>query len=564
MNKWETLEHFGPLFPKEYEYIGFDSKLSNLAEEMLYHYSAKLETDYVRNAVFNKNFWSALKPELPKEYQSKKLEDFLPLCKQIFQHIQNKKEERKLKTKEQKLLEAKEKDEIKEKYGYAILNGEKQPIASPYIEGPGIFIARGEHPQLGSWKYRVQPEDIDINATNHKDIKPPLGHTWKSCKENKDSFFTCFYKVHLSSGRDVNKFIQFSSTSVVKQNADQKKFEKAITLIKNWGKIEKHIRRGVESLDEKTKQTALVSYLIMSLGIRVGDEKGEDLADTVGASSLRKEHLILKNNTLYLCFLGKDSVGYKNEIVLDDLVRKEFYLLLQKSKKEDMLFPKVSSIDVKDFLNEVVDGISAKVFRTAWGSSLLAENLKNSKIKKEMTQIEKIAVFNEANLSVAKKLNHQKNVGKNCESKIKEMEDFYIQLKDNYKVIEKDLNNKIADLKLKIKNIDEKNYSEKEKNLLKKSYKDKINGYKERLEKNKKKVNDYKIKIDLTDKTKNVALGTSKTNYCDPRIGISFCKLFDVQLEKVYNKAMQDKFSWALDCKESFYNNYKTIGETTH
>ena len=45
MNKWKTLEHNGPIFPKGYEYIGFDSKLSNLAEEMLYHYSAKLETE---------------------------------------------------------------------------------------------------------------------------------------------------------------------------------------------------------------------------------------------------------------------------------------------------------------------------------------------------------------------------------------------------------------------------------------------------------------------------------------------------------------------------------------
>ena len=559
MNKWETLEHNGPIFPKKYEYVGFDKKLSSLAEEMLYHYSAKLETDYVYNKVFNKNFWNALKPELPKEYQSKKLEDFLPLCKEIFQHIQNKKEERKSKTKDQKLKEAKEKDEIKEKYGWAILNGERQPIASPYIEGPGIFIARGEHPQLGSWKYRVQPEDVNINATNCKDIKPPLGHTWKSCKENKNSFFTCFYKVHLSSGRDINKFIQFSSTSVVKQNADQKKFEKAITLIKNWEKIEKHIRKGVESPSEKTKQTALVCWLIMNLGIRVGDEKGEDSSDTVGASSLRKEHVSIENNFLKLDFLGKDSVRYVNRVEMSDSVKIEFEKIINNTDRKQQLFPKVSSVDVKEFLNEVVDGISAKVFRTAWGSSLLAENLKNSKIKKEMTQIEKIAVFNEANLFVAKKLNHQKNVGKNCESKIKEMEDFYTQLKDNYKVIEKDLNSKIADLKLKIKSVDEKNYNAEQKSLLKKSYKGKINNYQERLDKNKKKVNDYKIKMDLANKTKNVALGTSKTNYCDPRIGISFCKSFDIQLEKVYNKAMQDKFSWALDCESDYYSNYLTI-----
>lgn len=557
MNKWKTLEHNGPIFPKEYEYIGFDKKLSSLAEEMLYHYSAKLETDYVHNKVFNKNFWNALKPELPKEYQSKKLEDFLPLCKQIFQHIQNKKEERKLKTKEQKLEEAKKKDETKEKYGYAILNGEKQPIASPCIESCGILICRGNHPATGCWKFSVKPEDVNINATNI--VQPPVGHKWKSCKENKNSTELCSYKIRLSNGNYLNKRILFASTSIVKQSADQKKFEKAIKLISKWNEVKSHVESGIISENNKTKQTALVCWLIMNLGIRVGDEKGEDSSDTVGASSLRKEHVSIENNFLKLDFLGKDSVRYVNKVEMSDLVKTEFEKIINNTDKKQQLFPDVSSIDVKEFLNEVVDGISAKVFRTVWGSSLLAENLKNAKIKSNMTQTEKIAVFNEANLFVAKKLNHQKNVGKNVESKSKEMEDFYTQLKDNYKVIEKDLNSKIADLKLKIKNVDEKKYPEKEKSVLKKSYKEKILNFQERLEKNKKKVNDYKIKMDLADKTKNVALGTSKTNYCDPRIGISFCKSFDIQLEKVYNKAMQDKFSWALDCESDYYSKYLTI-----
>ena len=114
-------------------------------------------------------------------------------------------------------------------------------------------------------------------------------------------------------------------------------------------------------------------------------------------------------------------------------------------------------------------------------------------------------------------------------------------------------------MKAKIKNVDEKNYNTEQKSLLKKSYKCKISNYQERLEKNKKKVNDYKIKMDLANKTKNVALGTSRTNYCDPRIGISFCKAFDIQLEKVYNKSMQDKFSWALNCENNYFEKYKTI-----
>jgi len=557
VNKWETLEHNGPIFPKEYEYIGFDKNLSPLAEEMLYHYSAKLETEYVHNKVFNKNFWNALKPELPKEYQSKTLEDFLPLCKEIFNYIQQKKEERKLKTKEQRLLEAKEKERIKEKYGWAILNGEKQPIASPVIEGPGIMICRGAHPQNGCWKFRVKPEDVNINTTNG--VKPPNGHKWKSCEENKSSMELCSYKMRTSTGMILRKRILFSATSIVKQNADQKKFEKAQKLISHWEELKSHIEKNISNEDLTIKQSAMVTWLIMNLGIRVGDEKGEDKADTVGASSLRFEHLTIKDHILKLSFGGKDSVHYSNSIELPDYIEKELSILLNGKKKGEMVFPDVTSREVKHFISHVIDGISAKVFRTAWGSSLLAYELQNAKIKSTMTTSEKIAIFDNASLEVSKKLNHQKNVGKNFELKSEEMNIRLQQMKDNYNVIEKTIGKQIKELKVKIDKLDEKKYNANDRALLKKNYKDKIKRLQERLNKKKKQITDFKLKKELKEKTKNISLGTARAAYSDPRIGMSFCKTFDIPLEKVYNKSMQAKFSWALNCKKNYFLNYKII-----
>ncbi len=557
MNKWQTLEHNGPIFPKEYEYVGFDSKLSSLAEEMLYHYSAKLETEYVSNSTFNKNFWNDLKPQLPKEYQSKKLEDFLPLCKQIFEFIQKKKEEKKLETKESKLEKLKEKEEIKEKYGYCILNGERQPIASPMIEGPGIFIARGKHPQLGCWKYRVQPEDVCINASNWKDILPPKGHKWKEAYENKDSFFLSSYSFQLPSGKIIRKGVQFASTSVVKQNSDQKKFEKAQTLIKHWKKVQQYILNNVDNKDKKIQQCALVSYLIMNLGIRVGDEKGEDEADTVGASTLRAEHLTLTGSTLSLKFPGKDSVEYKNSIELPIKIQKIFETTLASTKKSEMLFPSARSLDVTAFLSEVATGITAKVFRTAHGSSLLAKTLKESKVDSKMSQGEKIAIFNEANLLVAKKLNHQKNVGKKTETP--DLKNKLEELKESVKLANSKLAEEIVNMTKKISQLDSKDLKERDKQTLKKSYRQKIENYKTRILKNKQRIKEMELKVDLKSKTKNIALGTSKTNYCDPRVGISWCRDFEVNLEKIYNKAMQAKFSWALSVEKDYYKQYITI-----
>ena len=170
-----------------------------------------------------------------------------------------------------------------------------------------------------------------------------------------------------------------------------------------------------------------------------------------------------------------------------------------------MVFPDVTSGEVKEFISCVADGITAKVFRTAWGSSLLAQGLQNAKIKSTRTTSEKIAIFNNASLEVSKKLNHQKNVGKNFESKSEEMNIHLQQMKDNYNVIEKTIGKQIKELKVKIDKLDEKKYNANDRALLKKNYKDKIKRLEERLEKKKKQIIDFKLKKELKEKTNNIS-----------------------------------------------------------
>ncbi len=47
-------------------------------------------------------------------------------------------------------------------------------------------------------------------------------------------------------------------------------------------------------------------------------------------------------------------------------------------------------------------------------------------------------------------------------------------------------------------------------------------------------------------------LGTSKLNYCDPRITVSWCKRNNLQPTKIYNKTQIERFNWALDAPEDF------------
>ena len=46
---------------------------------------------------------------------------------------------------------------------------------------------------------------------------------------------------------------------------------------------------------------------------------------------------------------------------------------------------------------------------------------------------------------------------------------------------------------------------------------------------------------------KEIALGTSKLNYLDPRISVAWCRKWEVPIEKIYNKTQREKFAWAID-----------------
>jgi len=58
------------------------------------------------------------------------------------------------------------------------------------------------------------------------------------------------------------------------------------------------------------------------LALRVGNEKSEDEADTVGCCSLRVEHIKFEEgeNKVTLQFLGKDSMEYKNTVEVKPIV----------------------------------------------------------------------------------------------------------------------------------------------------------------------------------------------------------------------------------------------------
>jgi len=58
--------------------------------------------------------------------------------------------------------------------------------------------------------------------------------------------------------------------------------------------------------------------------------------------------------------------------------------------------------------------------------------------------------------------------------------------------------------------------------------------------------------VQLKEKNKNFALGTSKINYMDPRITIGWCKHKEVPIEKCFTKTLRDKFVWAMNIEPAW------------
>jgi DNA topoisomerase-1 len=66
-------------------------------------------------------------------------------------------------------------------------------------------------------------------------------------------------------------------------------------------------------------------------------------------------------------------------------------------------------------------------------------------------------------------------------------------------------------------------------------------------------------KIAIKEKTRGVALGTSKGNYADPRILVSWCKDNEVDVKRIFSKTLKEKFEWAMDIDPDFYKKYPNV-----
>ena len=499
----KELVHNGILVPK-FEPKGFSitirgkkTGLTPQQEEMAFAWVKKLETDYVKDPVFVRNFFLDFRKVMGVD-ENVSSEDFD--FKEIIEYVQKDKAAKASLSKEEKKRQAEERkkkrEENKEKYGYATIDGVKVEVGAYMAEPSCIFMGRGQHPLRGRWKQGPKESDIILNYHSDDPLKTKPSENWKAVVWQPDDMWIAKWDDKL---RGKEKYVWLEDTCFLKQESDIQKFNKATELKKQIGKVLKHIEKNLQSSDVMRRKVATVSYLIDALKLRVGDEKDEDEADTVGATTLRPEHIRFETDGwTTFDFPGKDAVRWEKRIQLPSLVVQNLKQFMAEAKST--IFDGVRSNQVTAFLNEAMRDLTAKVFRTYHATKVVNEYLDEAEVSASEPEFVKKHVAMEANLQAAIVCNHKRKAPKTWENSLAKKEE-------------------------RLKKLEEANAAKE-------------------TEARKKNLEKLRLKIEETRETREYNLRTSLKSYIDPRAYYNWGKKIDFDWKLYYPKTFQRKFSW--------------------
>ena len=558
--KWTELEHNGVAFPPDHVQRGINIKilgevyfLNREQEELIYAWAKKKDTHYVRDPVFQSNFLSDFKKAIPDRFKSVQKIDDIDMS-EAFSLVDKEasiKEAEKIRIKSLPRAEKKrisqdkklEKETLKSIYGKAKIDGIEVEVANWLVEPPGIFMGRGLHPLRGRWKPRITAKDVILNLD--EDASVPEG-PWKAIVHDHNSTWLASWIENLTGKR---KYVWLHDSSYLRQDNDKVKYDTAKKLENYIFDIEKEIVKQMSHTKDTTKRkVATVCYLIYKLAMRVGDEKDPDEADTIGASTLRVEHLkfpvINDKIQIEFNFLGKDSVPWQKTLEISSPDTRALYenlLFYMKGKdRTDEIFEDITSAKVNIFLRSLdkdnLPNLTAKVFRTYIATAIVKKHLSAPilKLNKNESEFKKIYVGKIANLQAAITCNHKKGIDPKNPASKKSWEKFEQSVTNKKE--------KIKQIKLELKE---------------KMWKTEIQKFKkeQRLEK-------LEFQLRLQQETKDYNLGTSLRNYIDPRVFKSWCDYVNLDWTKIYTSTLQRKFKWIEQYSKSDLKKYVNIDNT--
>ncbi|KAL8842552.1 MAG: hypothetical protein Q9170_000506 [Blastenia crenularia] len=531
--------------------------------------------------------------------------DFKP----IFEYFDAQRAEKKaLPAAEKKKLKA-EKDAAEAPYMYCMWNGRKQKVGNFRVEPPGLFRGRGEHPKTGKVKNRVEPEQITINIGKEAEVPPaPECHQWKEVKHDQEGTWLAMWQeningaykyVMLAANSDVkgqSDYKKFEKARELKKHIDRIRDD-----------YTKELKDEIMANRQRATAVYLIDKFALRAGNEKGEDEADTVGC---CSLKFEHVTLKPPNIVIFDFLGKDSIRFVDEVEVDAQVFKNLKIFKKAPKGEgDEIFDRLNTSSLNKHLSNYMPGLTAKVFRTynaSYTMSDLLQKMKSTgsipaKIKDYNDANRKVAILCNHKRTVTaahgtqmeklgdriKGLRYQKwrikqmmlDLDPKLRKKDKRGAEFYdldddldqewIKEHQNFLVEEqrqkiekkfaKDNDKRKADGESEMKHKELEERLEVADELARKFKKENKSGKVEaegkgpsveklegQLEKLDQRIQTMSFQAEDKENNKEVALGTSKINYIDPRLTVVFAKKFNVPIEKFFSKTLREKFDWAV------------------
>jgi len=182
----------------------------------------------------------------------------------------------------------------------------------------------------------------------------------------------------------------------VKQQSE-KKYSKILESMKLFDKIKNKVLRDMKSADAKTREIAMIIYLIINCGFRIGNEKYEKSNHSYGLTTLKFSHLNFAENKIEIDFIGKK--GVRNYGICDN--KYLFKYLIEKrnaydpSSEEDNVFSydgkNIKSADVNEYLKgfDADTKITSKDLRTWNANHMFVKFFKDKNVQKQRNPVKR-------------------------------------------------------------------------------------------------------------------------------------------------------------------------------
>ncbi|KAK1752383.1 hypothetical protein QBC47DRAFT_305312 [Echria macrotheca] len=529
----------------------------------------------------------------------------------IFEHYKALSDAKKARPAAEKKAEKAERDKIEAPYLYCKWDGRKEKVGNPRVEPPGLFRGRGEHPKTGTVKKRVMPEQITINIGKEAKVpEPPAGHKWRAIQHDNKATWLAMWQENVNGNYKYIMLAANSAVkgqADYKKFEKARELKKHIDRIRK--DYTRELKSDVMADRQRATAMYLIDRFALRAGNEKDTDNEAETVGC--CSLKFEHITLQHPDTVIFDFLGKDSIRFYNEVKVDHQVFKNLKMFKKSPKEAgDDIFDRLTTTQLNKHLSSYMPGLTAKVFRTYNASFTMSTLLQKLKVDQNLSVAEKIKLYNDCNREVAILCNHKRTVGAAHEAQMEKLGDRIKGLKYQkwrlkmmildvdpkqkkkkgaeffeldpdldeawilehqkflveelkakiHKKFEKDNEKRAAEglkitpdieLRERLKDASELEAKFKKENKTKKVEAQgkgpTVEKFMGQIEKINERIRTLELQSADREGNKEVALGTSKINYIDPRLTVVFAAKANVPIEKFFSKTLRDKFKWAIE-----------------